>query len=153
MYYIMIPYERYYQKKGKKMRIQLSDHFTYRKLLRFALPSIVMMIFVSIYGVVDGLFISNVLGSDALASINIVMPLIMMVGAVGFMLGTGGSAEVAKTLGEGKRKRANRYFTMMIFTIIILGILISAVCIVLSDRFHIYSVQATYLLMIALHTE
>ena len=88
------------------MRIQLSDHFTYRKLLRFVLPSIVMMIFTSIYGVIDGLFISNFAGKTPFAAINLIWPIIMILGALGFMVGTGGSAIVAKTLGEGKKEKA-----------------------------------------------
>ena len=92
------------------MKIQLSEHFTYNKLLRFVFPSIVMMIFTSIYGVVDGLFVSNYAGKTAFAAINLIMPFIMALSALGFMVGTGGSAIVAKTLGEGKEKEANRYF-------------------------------------------
>ena len=97
------------------MRIGLSEHFTYKKLLRFVLPSIVMMIFTSIYGVVDGLFVSNYVGKTAFAAVNLVMPLLMMLSALGFMMGTGGSAIVAKTLGEGDKERADRYFSMMVY--------------------------------------
>jgi putative MATE family efflux protein len=104
------------------MQIQLSDHFNYKKLIRFVMPSIVMMIFTSIYGVVDGLFISNFAGSTAFAAINLVMPFAMVLGGVGFMVGTGGTALVAKTLGEGKRELANRYFTMMVYFTLILGV-------------------------------
>ena len=85
------------------MQIQLSEHFTYKKLLRFVLPSIVMMIFTSIYGVVDGLFVSNYVGKTAFAAVNLIMPFLMAISALGFMIGTGGSAIVAKTLGEGKK--------------------------------------------------
>ena len=84
------------------MEIQLSDHFTYKKLIKFVLPSIVMMIFTSIYGVVDGLFVSNFAGKTAFAAINLIMPILMGLSALGFMIGTGGSAIVATTLGEGK---------------------------------------------------
>lgn len=87
------------------MKIQLSEHFTYKKLLRFVLPSIIMMIFTSIYGIVDGLFVSNYVGKTAFAAVNLVMPLMMGVSALGFMVGTGGSAIVAKTLGEGEHKK------------------------------------------------
>ena len=104
------------------MQIQLSDHFDYKKLIRFVMPSIIMMIFTSIYGVVDGLFISNFVGSTAFAAINLVMPFPMVLGGVGFMVGTGGTALVAKTLGEGKKELANRYFTMMVYFTLILGI-------------------------------
>lgn len=96
------------------MNIRLSDHFTYKKLLRFCLAPIVMMVFTSIYGVVDGLFVSNFVGKTSFAAINLVMPFIMILGGVGFMLGTGGSALVAKTLGEGRKEDASRYFTMTV---------------------------------------
>lgn len=108
------------------MSIQLSDHFTMRRLLRFTLPSIVMMVFTSIYTVVDGLFVANYVGSNALASINIVMPLLLILGAFGFMLGTGGSAEVAKTMGEGREEDAKNYFTMLTIAVALLGILLTA---------------------------
>lgn len=107
------------------MKIQLSDHFTYKKLFRFTLPSIVMMIVTSVYSVVDGLFVSNLMGDMALSAVNIVWPIIMIIGAFGFMLGTGGCAVVARTLGEGKKELANRYFSMIIYTVIILGALLS----------------------------
>lgn len=92
------------------MKIKLSEHFTYHKLLRFVFPSIVMMIFTSIYGVVDGLFVSNYAGKTAFAAINLIMPFIMALSALGFMVGTGGSAIVAKTLGEGKEKGQPIFF-------------------------------------------
>lgn len=107
------------------MTIQLSDHFTYKKLLNFCFPPIIMMIFTSIYGVVDGLFVSNFVGKTPFAAINLVMPFIMILGGFGFMIGTGGSALVAKTLGEGNKERANRYFTMMIIATVIGGIVLS----------------------------
>ncbi len=112
------------------MTIQLSDHFTYKKLLRFCFPSVVMMVFTSIYGVIDGLFISNFVGKTPFAAINLVMPFIMVLGGFGFMIGTGGSALVAKTLGEGDKDRANRYFTMMIYLTLILGVLLTVLGIV-----------------------
>ncbi len=99
----------------KKNKIQLSDHFTYGRLIRFTLPSICMMIFTSIYGTVDGLFISNFVGKTAFAAVNLIMPYIQILGGVGAMLGIGGSALVAKTLGEGDIPRAQRYFTMMMY--------------------------------------
>lgn len=111
--------------KGGKTDIQLSDHFTYSKLLRFVLPSIVMMVFTSIYGVVDGLFVSNFVGKTSFAAINLIMPVLMIFGGIGFMLGTGGSALVAKTLGEQKPDKAKRYFTMMIWTTLIVGVTVS----------------------------
>ncbi len=109
------------------MNIQLSDHFDYKRLLRFVAPSIIMMVFTSIYGVVDGLFVSNFVGDTAFAAINLIMPINTILGGVGFMLGTGGSALVAKLLGEQKREQANRYFTMMIWTSVIVGVALSAV--------------------------
>lgn len=89
------------------MKIKLSDHFTYSKLLRFVFPSIIMMVFTSMYGVVDGLFVSNFAGKTAFASINLVMPFVMILGGIGFMIGTGGTAFVSKVLGEGKKEKAN----------------------------------------------
>lgn len=109
------------------MTIQLSDHFTYKKLLRFCFPPIVMMLFTSIYGVVDGLFVSNFVGKIPFAAINLVMPFVMILGGFGFMIGTGGSALVAKTLGENDKERANRYFTMMIQLTLCLGVVLSVV--------------------------
>ena len=97
------------------MRIQLSEHFTYSKLLRFTLPSIIMMIFTSIYGVVDGIFVSNFVGKIPFAAINLIMPLLMVLGALGFMIGTGGTAITAKTLGEGKPEQANQYFSLLVY--------------------------------------
>lgn len=107
------------------MQIKLSDHFNYRRLLLFTLPSIVTMIIASIYSVVDGLFVSNLVGDMALSAINIAFPVTMIIGAVGFMLGTGGSALVAKTLGEGKKELADRYFSMLIYSIIIIGLILT----------------------------
>ena len=107
------------------MTIQLSEHFTYKKIFRFALPSIVMMVFTSIYGVVDGTFVSNFVGKTPFAAVNLVWPFLMILGAFGLMIGTGGSALVAKTLGENKKEDANRYFTMLITLVVILGILLT----------------------------
>ncbi|MCM1104259.1 MAG: MATE family efflux transporter [Clostridium sp.] len=113
------------------MKIQLSEHFTYQKLLRFVFPSVMMMVFTSIYGVVDGLFVSNFAGKTAFAAINLVMPFIMILGGMGFMIGTGGTALVARVLGEGNREKANRYFSMLISLTVVLGLaltLIGMVC-------------------------
>lgn len=112
------------------MEINFSEHFTYKKLIRFTLPTIIMMIFTSIYGVVDGVFISNFVGSSAFASINLIMPVIMIIGTIGFMIGTGGSAIISKTLGEGKGKEANQQFSMLIYLEIILGILFTIIAII-----------------------
>lgn len=109
------------------MAIKLSDHFTYSRLLRFVFPSIVMMIFTSVYGVVDGLFVSNFAGKTAFASINLVMPFVMILGGIGFMIGTGGTALVSKVLGEGDKEKANKYFTMMIIFTLLLGVILSVV--------------------------
>lgn len=110
-----------------KKIIQLSDHFTYNKLLRFTFPSIVMMIFTSIYGVVDGFFVSNFAGKTAFASVNLIFPFIMILGGMGFMIGTGGTALVSLVLGTGDKEKANRYFSMMIYLTILLGILLTVI--------------------------
>lgn len=107
------------------MQIQLSEHFTYQKLLRFTAPSIMMMIFTSIYGVVDGFFVSNYVGKTPFAALNFIFPFIMLLGAVGFMLGTGGSALVAKNMGEGKMELANRRFSFLVYVSIISGIILA----------------------------
>ena len=109
-----------------KKAIQLSDHFSCGKLLRFVLPSIVMMIFTSIYGVVDGLFVSNFAGKTSFAAINLVMPFIMVLGGIGFMIGTGGTALVAKVMGEGDAEKANRYFSMMLLFTVLVGAVLTA---------------------------
>ncbi|MCQ2343841.1 MAG: MATE family efflux transporter [Paludibacteraceae bacterium] len=109
------------------MRIQLSDHYGYRKLFRFTLPSILMILFTSIYGVVDGLFISNYVGTTAFAAVNLIMPLLMITGSVGYMIGSGGSALVAKIMGEGDDARANRLFTMMVWLSVILGVILNGI--------------------------
>ena len=107
------------------MHISLSDHFSFRKLLRFTLPSIVMMVFTSIYGVVDGLFVSNFVGKTPFAAINLIWPFLQILGCGGFMLGAGGSALVSKTMGEGDGDRANRYFSLLILTTVGLGVAIT----------------------------
>lgn len=107
------------------MKIQLSDHFSYGKLVRFVLPSIVMMIFTSIYGVVDGLFVSNFVGKTPFAAVNLIMPVLMGLGALGFMVGAGGSAIISKTLGEGDRERANGYFSMLLLFTALAGVVLT----------------------------
>ena len=107
--------------------IRLSDHFSYGKLLRFTLPSICMMVFTSIYGVVDGLFVSNFVGKTPFAAVNLVMPFVMILGGMGFMIGTGGTALVSKLLGEGKKDEAHRTFSMMVLFTLLLGLVLSAV--------------------------
>lgn len=108
------------------MKISLSDHFNVKRLLRFTLPSIIMMIVSSIYGVVDGFFVSNFVGKTPFAAVNFIMPFLMILGTVGFMFGTGGSALVAKTFGEGDSDRARRIFSLLIYVSIILGVVIAA---------------------------
>ncbi|MBQ8415371.1 MAG: MATE family efflux transporter, partial [Clostridia bacterium] len=107
------------------MDIRLSDHFTYRKLLRFTLPSIGMMVFSSIYGVVDGFFVSNFVGKTPFAAVNFIMPFLMILGALGFMFGAGGSALISKTLGEGEGEKANRIFSMIVYVSILVGVVIA----------------------------
>jgi len=116
------------------MKIQLSEHFTYTKFIKFIIPSIIMMIFTSIYGIVDGLFVSNFVGKTAFAALNLIWPFPMLLGSVGFMFGTGGSAIVAKTLGEGKTDVANRHFSLIIYTTIILGVAASVLGIVFIEK-------------------
>ena len=107
--------------------IQLSDHFTRKRLLRFSLPSIVMMVFTSIYGVVDGYFVSNYTGKTPFAAVNLIMPFLMILGGVGFMFGTGGGALIAKTMGEGKAEKADKFFSMTVFASILCGLVLTAV--------------------------
>ena len=103
--------------------IKLSDHFNYKRLFRFTLPSISMLLFLSIYGVVDGFFVSNYVGKISFSALNFVMPFLMFLGFIGFLFGTGGSALIAKTLGEGDRSRANKIFSLLIYVSIICGII------------------------------
>ncbi len=112
------------------MRIQLSDHFTYKRLLRFVMSPVLMMIFTSLYSVVDGFFVSNFVGKTPFAAVNLIMPIAMGTGTVGFMFGTGGSAMVSKTLGEGKNRLANEYFSLLVYTAVIISVLLSVVAII-----------------------
>ncbi len=109
------------------MKIQLSEHFSYQKLIKFTIPTIIMMIFTSIYGVVDGIFVSNCVGSEAFAAVNLIMPALMLLGTIGFMFGTGGSALVSKTIGEGKKEEANRYFSMLIYLLMLISIVFTVI--------------------------
>ena len=111
------------------MKIQLSDHFTYGRLLRFTLPSIVMMVFTSIYGVVDGIFVSNFAGKVSFAALNLIMPYLMAFGVLGFMVGTGGTALISMTLGMGDRKKANELFSMLTLVSILGGVLLTVLSI------------------------
>lgn len=119
--------ERFYFRGGRKMKIQISDHFNYKKLFRFVLPSIFMMVVTSIYGVIDGLFVSNFVGKTPFAAINLIMPFTLILGGVGFMIGTGGTALFTRVIGENDKEKANRYFTMLIVFAIILGIILTAI--------------------------
>lgn len=116
------------------MKISLSEHFDYKKLLRFTAPSIIMMIFTSIYGVVDGLFVSNIVGKPAFTAVNFIMPVLMICGSVGFMFGSGGSALISKTLGEGNRERANRIFSLIVYTSMVVGTVIAVFGFVFMDK-------------------
>lgn len=109
------------------MQIQLSEHFTYKKLFWFTGPTIIMMIFTSLYGIVDGLFVSNVVGKTAFAAVNLILPFPTILSALGFMIGTGGSALISKTMGEGDDKKANSLFSLMVYLTIVLGTVISVI--------------------------
>jgi len=112
------------------MKIQLSDHFTYRRILRFSLPSILMMVFTSIYGVVDGFFVSNFAGKVPFAAVNFIMPFLMILGPIGFMVGTGGCALIGKTLGEGDNEKANGIFSMLVYFTVITSLVIMVIGII-----------------------
>ena len=103
------------------MSIKLSDHFDYKRLFAFTVPTVIMMVFVSIYGVVDGFFISNYVGETAFTAVNFVMPILMILGAVGFMIGAGGSALIGKNLGRGRPEKANRIFSLFVYMTIVVG--------------------------------
>ena len=105
--------------------IQLSDHFSYRRLLRFTLPSILMMIFTSVYSIVDGFFVSNFVGKTPFAAVNFIMPFLMILGALGFMFGTGGSALIAATMGAGQHDKAKRLFSMLIYVTLACGVFLA----------------------------
>ena len=126
------------------MTVSLSDHFSYQKLLRFVAPSILMMIVTSIYSIVDGFFVSNFVGKNPFAALNLIFPVIMALAAFGFMIGTGGSALIAKTLGEGKKDEANRIFSMLVVVLAVGGAILSGVCILLLRPMS-YAVGATEL--------
>lgn len=107
--------------------MKISDHFTWKKIILFTLPPISMMVFTSLYGVVDGFFISNFVGETEFAAINFVLPIIMILGSIGFMFGSGGSALIAKTIGEGNKEKANKIFSLLIYTVLIIGIIFSLI--------------------------
>ena len=111
------------QTRSEEMSIQLSEHFTYKKVMRVTLPSIIMMVVTSVYSVVDGFFVSNYVGKTPFTAVNFIMPFLMILGAIGFMFGTGGGALIAKTMGEGEREKANKIFTLIVYVSIVCGIL------------------------------
>lgn len=113
-----------------KTEIKLSDHFNYARLLRFTMPPIIMMVFTSIYGVVDGFFVSNFVGKTPFAAVNFIMPFLMILGGIGFMFGTGGSALIAKTMGEGNHERAQRIFSMLVYVSMALSFVLAVVSII-----------------------
>lgn len=113
------------------MRIRLSDHFDYKTLLRYTYPSIIMMVFTSIYGVVDGFFVSNFVGKTAFTAVNFIMPFLMILGSAGFMFGTGGGALIAKTMGEGKKEKANSLFSLIVYASAGCGVLFAVLGLVL----------------------
>lgn len=109
------------------MRIQLSDHFDYKRLLRFTFPSMVMMVFTSLYSVVDGFFVSNFVGKTPFAAVNFIMPVLMILGSVGFMFGSGGSALVSKTMGEGEPEKAQKLFSLFVYSTAVCGVIIAII--------------------------
>ena len=106
--------------------IQLSDHFSYGRLLRFTLPSILMMIFTSVYSIVDGFFVSNFVGKTPFATVNFIMPFLMILDALGFMFGTGGSALIAATMGAGHHDKAKRLFSLFVYATLGCGVALAA---------------------------
>lgn len=117
----------------EKRAIQLSDHFTLTRMIRFVLPSVMMMIFTSIYSIVDGFFVSNFVNKTAFAAVNLMMPMLMVLGAFGFMIGTGGCAIVAKTFGLGDKRRANRYFSLLVYVTIVMGVALATFGIIFAE--------------------
>ena len=112
------------------MGVKLSDNFNYKKLLRYTFPAVIMLVFTSIYGVVDGFFVSNFVGKTPFAAVNFIMPLMMILGSVGFMFGTGGSALIAKTFGEGDKQKANKIFSLIIYISLAISIVLTVLAII-----------------------
>ena len=131
---VNIAYFQYYYLKEEKMATHLSDHFTYKKLLKTSILPILMMICISTYGTIDGLFISNFVGDTAFAGLNLIGPATMIIGAIGFMFGAGGSALVSMKLGQGKNDEANKIFSGIVYFVMILGIVISVICYFLMEK-------------------
>ena len=116
------------------MKIQLSDHFNYKKLITFTIPTILMMIFTSIYGIVDGVFVSNLAGEVAFKAVNLIMPFLMILATVGFMFGTGGAAVVSNTLGEGDNERANRYYSLLVYVAFIVRVVLAVISFIFMEE-------------------
>lgn len=129
-YYVCSSRAIFLIRKENNLTIQLSDHFTYKKLLKYAIPSIIMVVVTSLYSVIDGFFVSNFAGKTSFAAINLIMPVLMIAGAVGFMMGTGGGALIAKSLGEQNKEKANQIFSMVVYCSVIAGILIAIIGII-----------------------
>lgn len=108
-------------------KISLTDHFTWGKLARYVAPGVIMMLFTSLYTVVDGIFVSNFTGKTSFAAVNLIFPIVAIYDGFGFMFATGGTALVAKTIGEGDRDRANRYFSLIVYVTFVLGAVIALV--------------------------
>ena len=105
--------------------IQISDHFTFKKLLQYTFPSIVMLVFTSIYTIVDGFFVSNFAGKAEFTALNFIFPFISMLGSIGFLFGTGGSALIAKTMGEGDHKKANQIFSLIVYVSVAVSVIVA----------------------------
>lgn len=113
---------------------ELSGHFNLKRLLGFTLPSVIMLIFTSVYGIVDGYFVSNYAGKTPFAAVNFIMPVLMILGCIGFMFGTGGGALIAKTMGEGESKKANEIFTLIVAVSAACGVVLSVLGIIFLPR-------------------
>ena len=109
------------------METHLNDHFTYKKVFKITIFPIIMMVFTSLYSIVDGIFISNFANECSFTAVNLVMPFIMIVGGIGFMMGTGGMALVGKLLGEGNKEKANQTFSLVVYATIVIGIIVSTI--------------------------
>lgn len=113
---------------------ELSGHFNLKRLLGFTFPSVIMLIFTSVYGIVDGYFVSNYAGKTPFAAVNFIMPVLMILGCIGFMFGTGGGALIAKTMGEGESKKANEIFTLIVAVSAACGVVLSVLGIIFLPR-------------------
>lgn len=114
-------------------KVRLSDHFTYKRLLNFTISPILMMVFTALYNVVDGFFISNYGGKLDFAGVNFIMPYLFALSAVGIMMGSGGSALIGKFLGENKHKKANETFSLVVYSSLVIGIMLSIISYIFLD--------------------